>query len=116
MGEITEKIKPLVIILIIVTLLNTIPFCIAVFANINIEYSETVSEDSYSSEIMSQDSNVTGIIAGVGIFIPFVSLLNTNSLIYPFSVFFGMMVLILSVIQTFLYVVIALNMLPFFNT
>jgi hypothetical protein len=112
MGEITEKIKPLIMILVIITLFNTIPFCVFAFDNRTHNYSEDIG----TAEISMNDRNVSTIISGVGIFVPFVSLLSINVLDYPFNMLLGLIIVILSALQIFLYVAIALNMLPFFNT
>jgi hypothetical protein len=122
MGETTTKIK-LYLFVSFICLMFNLAICCTAFA---IDSSNnTVDTGSIDSPVNSTGYNttldaVTSTIIGIGTsFLPFISLVNIATLnlidVPLVLIFYTLVTVILSILQSLLITLIIINMLPFFN-
>jgi hypothetical protein len=123
LGETTTKIK-LYLFLCIICLLFNLSFCAVSFATNSVNITiDTGSEDdkvNVSGYNNTVDSAIVATGVGVGTsFLPWIGLINIATLnlasVPLLVLFYALVTIIISILQTALIALIILNMLPFFN-
>jgi len=122
MGETTTKIK-LYLFLSFICLMINLAICATAFATNSTN--NTINTGSDNTNINATGYNgtvdsVTATFVGVGTsFVPFIGLINIATLnlasVPMLMVFYILVTVILSILQSFIIALIILNMLPFFN-
>lgn len=84
--------------------------------DITIDLNETeIEQGSTTTDGDKNNSANLGVLTS-GAFIPFVSLISTVSYPEPINMIFSFVVVLISSVQLLILILMALNLLPFFNT